>query len=101
MDNKIIVSDSCFNSLFSGCTTLLTAPDLLATTLTDYCYFYMFENCTSLKRITCLATDINAKDCTYHWNENVSSSGTFYCKEGVSWIQGKNGIPVGWKRVNI
>ena len=39
---------SCFAYLFSGCTSLTTAPTLPATTLKDYCYNFMFSGCTSL-----------------------------------------------------
>ena len=34
--------------MFEGCTSLTTAPELLATTLADNCYAYMFSGCTSL-----------------------------------------------------
>lgn len=34
--------------MFSNCTSLTTAPELLATTLTDSCYERMFMGCTSL-----------------------------------------------------
>ena len=39
---------SCFRSLFHQCTSLLTAPELPATTLASYCYRNMFYGCTSL-----------------------------------------------------
>ena len=38
----------CYDSMFSGCTSLTTAPELPATTLTDSCYTYMFQGCASL-----------------------------------------------------
>ena len=38
----------CFKELFGGCTSLISAPALLATTLTDYCYHKMFKGCTNL-----------------------------------------------------
>lgn len=37
-----------FQHLFSGCTSLTSAPELPATTLADACYFAMFEGCTGL-----------------------------------------------------
>ena len=39
-----------FEHLFTSCTTLVNASELIlpATMLTDYCYSYMFDNCTSL-----------------------------------------------------
>ena len=45
----IIPCDYCFSLLFSGCTSLTTAPELPATKLTDGCYYQMFTGCTSLK----------------------------------------------------
>ena len=38
----------CYSYMFSSCTSLTTAPTLLATTLAKYCYSYMFKGCTSL-----------------------------------------------------
>ena len=38
----------CYDSMFDGCASLTTAPELPATTLAQYCYRYMFQNCTSL-----------------------------------------------------
>ena len=42
------LADRCYQSMFAGCTSLVSAPELPATTLADYCYFSMFEGCTSL-----------------------------------------------------
>ncbi|MBQ3752789.1 MAG: BACON domain-containing protein [Prevotella sp.] len=43
------VTQHCYNSLFNGCTTLLTPPATLpATTLVSYCYSHMFNGCSSL-----------------------------------------------------
>ena len=38
----------CFANLFFGCTSLVTPPELPATSLANYCYSNMFGNCTSL-----------------------------------------------------
>lgn len=38
----------CYQYMFSGCTSLTVAPELPATTLTPLCYSNMFENCSSL-----------------------------------------------------
>ena len=50
--------------MFSGCTSLTTAPELPATTLTYYCYQQMFNGCTSLKRIKMNASSGN-------WGESM------------------------------
>ena len=44
----------CYNSLFSGCTSLTQAPALPATTLASDCYGFMFRNCTSLTQAPAL-----------------------------------------------
>lgn len=39
---------SCYYGMFRGCTSLTTAPELLAATLASSCYQYMFYYCSSL-----------------------------------------------------
>lgn len=43
-----IPDDCCFNFLFKDCTSLTSAPELPATTLSIGCYAGMFEGCTNL-----------------------------------------------------
>ena len=43
-----IPADSCYKTMFYGCTLLTTTPELPATTLASYCYDSMFSGCTSL-----------------------------------------------------
>ena len=45
---KSLGSNSCYQEMFRGCTSLLTAPVLPATTLSNGCYRSMFHNCVSL-----------------------------------------------------
>lgn len=42
------LSEGCYFCMFSGCTSLVTPPELQATALTEGCYHEMFEGCTSL-----------------------------------------------------
>ena len=42
------IYDFFVEHLFDGCTSLTTAPELPATTLTSNCYYWMFNGCTSL-----------------------------------------------------
>ena len=42
------LADSCYNYMFSNCTSLTTAPSLPATKLANSCYSYMFNNCRNL-----------------------------------------------------
>lgn len=91
----------CYSSMFNNCTSLTTAPELPATTLVGGCYEYMFANCTSLNYIKCLATDISANYCTFLWVPGVASSGTFVKAASMNdWTSGSDGIPNGWNVVN-
>lgn len=63
--------------MFEEC-PMTTAPDLLATELVSECYGYMFTNCRSLNYIKCLATTgFSTYRCLQGWVTNVASSGTF------------------------
>lgn len=42
------LTNGCYNSMFQGCISLTTAPELPATTLAASCYGNMFQGCTSL-----------------------------------------------------
>lgn len=42
------LSDSCYNKIFSGCTSALYPPRLYATKLAFSCYANMFSDCSSL-----------------------------------------------------
>ena len=57
------LTDYCYNSMFSGCTSLTTAPELPATTLADACYLTMFEGCTSLTTAPALPATTLASSC--------------------------------------
>lgn len=85
-----------YKGMFNGCISLITAPDLTLGVLVKECYKWMFQNCYSLSYIKCLATNISAQDCTNFWVQNVSPTGTFVKKAGVTWPTGDSGIPSGW-----
>ena len=53
----------CYANMFSGCTSLTTAPVLPATTLTNQCYSNMFDNCTSLTTAPELPATTLAESC--------------------------------------
>ena len=92
------LANNCCYGMFIGCTSLTSAPILSATTLVSNCYRYMFQNCSSLNSITCLATDISANGCTSYWVDGVqTTSGTFTKAASMtSWTRGRNGIPNNW-----
>ena len=81
--------------MFSGCTSLTTAPELPATTLATSCYAYMFDDCSSLNYIKCLAINFGSYS-TDDWVTGVSSTGTFVKASSASWSTGASGIPSGW-----
>lgn len=90
------LAEGCYGNMFDYCLSLQTAPELPASTLVPYCYMYMFRDCEKLKSVKCLATNIQAEDCVIDWLENVSPTGTFTKKNGVTWPTGASGIPTGW-----
>lgn len=53
----------CYNSMFRGCTVLTTAPELSATALARSCYSAMFYGCTSLVTAPELPAATLASDC--------------------------------------
>lgn len=71
------LASSCYDSMFRGCSGLVTAPELPATILAEGCYDSMFRGCSKLNYIKMLATDISASSCLYNWVRDVSSTGTF------------------------
>ena len=96
------LTDYCYDSMFYGCTSLTSAPELPATTLVLNCYRVMFYNCTLLNYVKCLATNISATNCTNNWLNNVASTGTFVKAASMTgWTTGANGIPSGWTVTTI
>ena len=86
----------CYSEMFYGCRSLTTAPALPATTLADCCYRYMFYGCTSLNYIKMLSTDISASNCLYDWVIGVAPTGTFVKHPDANIPTGTSGIPSGW-----
>ena len=56
-------TESCYYNTFQGCTSLRTAPELPATTLSEGCYESMFDNCTSLMQAPELPATTIATNC--------------------------------------
>lgn len=57
------LANYCYSSMFYGCTSLTTAPELSATTLANYCYDGMFSRCTSLTTAPELPSTTLASGC--------------------------------------
>ena len=93
----------CYHSMFKDCTGLTAAPELPAATLESGCYQSMFSGCTNLASVTCNATDVSASDCTTEWLKDVAATGTFTpANDKAAWVKDSpNGIPAGWKKVDV
>ena len=46
-----IAKSYCYKQMFSGCTSIIDAPLLSASSLESYCYHQMFSRCSSLKYV--------------------------------------------------
>ena len=57
------LAESCYYMMFNGCTSLTTAPALPATTLTPSCYNMMFRGCTQLTSAPELPATSLANNC--------------------------------------
>ena len=57
------LAGNCYDSMFYGCTSLTSAPELPATTLAGNCYQNMFRNCTSLTSAPGLPATTLARNC--------------------------------------
>ena len=89
----------CYSWMFTGCSSLTSAPELPATTLADYCYMYMFDGCSSLTSVTIYATS-TANTSFGSWLINVAPSGTFYNNGFLDLPKNSaSGIPSGWTEV--
>ena len=54
------LKDGCYTNMFSGCSSLETAPELPAEKTEDGCYAGMFSGCSKLTTVKILATDFSA-----------------------------------------
>lgn len=57
------LADHCYRYMFDGCTSLTAAPKLPATTLASYCYCFMFRDCASLTTVPELPATTLAERC--------------------------------------
>ena len=93
------LAKGCYWYMFEKC-SITTAPDLLAEHLVAECYGSMFTACASLNYIKCMAIDgFSTQNCKQTWVNGVASSGTFVKDSGVSvstWTRGTSGIPTNW-----
>ena len=59
------LAESCYDSMFFGCTGLTAAPELPATALAKSCYSEMFSNCIGLTAAPELPATALAESCYY------------------------------------
>lgn len=90
------LASDCYREMFRGCSNLIAAPGLPATTLTTRCYYQLFYSCSKLNYIKCMATSIGANNSHYYWVSGVASSGTFVRARNTNWGSGASGIPSNW-----
>lgn len=117
----------CYAYMFSGCSSLTSAPELPATTLAVDCYYYMFRNCTALTAAPSLPAETLVSWCyermfngcsslasidvsfsawdptnaTDNWLMGVQASGTFTCPSTLpNTPRNVSHIPSGWTKVN-
>lgn len=95
------LAQTCYSNMFQGCQSLVIPPKLPATTVPSYCYYSMFYNCTSLREIRTQMTDISAVSCLANWLYNAPAQGDFYCPAELTIPTGDSGIPSGWTRHDI
>lgn len=78
----ITMAASACSNLFSGCTSLLIAPELPSTELSNACYYSLFRGCSNLKEIKYHAPNIYSNACG-GWVYGCSSFEKFYLKNSL------------------
>ena len=71
--NHPVMSNQCYSYMFYGCTSLTTAPELPAITLSDNCYRGMFYNCANLTTAPQLPAATLAYACYQYMFYNCTS----------------------------
>ena len=72
-ESKTIPNNGCFYALFYNCTSLTSAPELPATTLSELYYLSMFAECTSLTDAPVLPAKTLAYGCYAEMFYNCTS----------------------------
>jgi hypothetical protein len=75
---------------------------LPATTLKNSCYQSLFYGCTNLNYVKAMFTTTPSSSYTSSWLYNVAASGTFVKNSQATWdVSGVHGVPSGWTVVNV
>lgn len=113
--NATILYNGSYKVMFSGCTSLVNAPEIKATTLSDGSgntdngsLAYMFRGCSKLNTIKVHFTSWNSGNCTKQWTYGTKSTGTFYKPSSLPSTKNTSGnttnphyIPYNWTITNI
>ena len=68
------IAVECYSGMFNYCTSLVNIPTILpATTLAQYCYFYMFSSCSSIRRTPILPAPVLVNSCYNSMFSSVTS----------------------------
>lgn len=73
------LADGCYASMFSSCASLTYAPELPATTLAEGCYSGMFQQCTSLVSAPELPATTLPNGCYYRMFSNCTNLNYIKC----------------------
>ena len=74
------LATQCYQYMFYGCTSLVNAPELPATTLADACYLNMFRNCSSLVNAPELPATTLSAQCYQNMFYGCTSLKTIRCR---------------------
>ena len=86
------LSSNCYGAMFRGCTNLTVAPHLPATTLAENCYWAMFAGCESLCEVTVEGNITSNEAGGWLDNSNVENAGFIYGDVTIT----SELIPQGW-----
>lgn len=89
------LASGCYSAMFFGCTSLTTAPALPATTLADYCYDSMFYGCASIK-----VSETQTGTYTQPYRIPTSGTGTTASDALISMFTGTGGTFTGTPTIN-
>ena len=88
---------NCYRNMFNSCSSLTYAPTLPAKTLAQSCYYRMFLNCTNLSQIEVGFTEWSSEsNCYSDWLKGTNNTGTFICPSTLTSEYGDNRIPSNW-----
>lgn len=94
------LASDCYYGMFRECSSLTKAPDLLARNGVENCYRQMFENCKGLSYVKCML-DRPSASYTRDWLKKVNETGEFVYDKAAAWDEGDSGIPVGWTSIAV